>query len=303
MTVTTNTETAPTKSSVDLDERCKRCIIKTYQRLFEKFNAGKAEQQKFMSFYGELVNTHKYLSTPEIHRELNQAFCRIINVSNPFSEEKSHSNTLALGLYKEWKPKVMASADAFNLALRLSIAGNIMDYGAGNDFDIHQTIQSVMKASFAIDHSPMLKERIKKARHILFLGDNAGEIVFDKLFIETLARNEITYVVKGAPVLNDVTMEDAAAVKMSAVAEVISNGYDAPSTILHKGSSEFLERYHSADLIISKGQGNLEGLLDAGDDRIFFLLMVKCNLMAGVLGVKKGSIVVYHSNKMEYGKN
>lgn len=303
MTVTTNTETVPTNQNVDLDERCKRCILKTYQRLLTKFDADIAEKEKFIAFYSKVINTQKLLSTPEIHRELNNAFCRIINVANPFGEEKSRSNALALALYKEWKPKVLASSEAFDLALRLAIAGNIMDYGAFDSFDVNQTINSVMKADFAIDHSQLLNDRIKKARHILYLGDNAGEIVFDKLFIETLGHDSLTYVVKGAPVLNDVTILDATEVRMDAVADVISNGFDAPSTILQKSSSQFLAKYNSADLIISKGQGNLEGLLHENDHRIFFLLMVKCNLMAEVLGVQKGSFVVYHSNKMENGKN
>ena len=288
--------TVNTKLNVSIDERCKSCFLNTYQCLFEKYNVDIVQSQEFISSYQETIIKDKHLSTPEIQRELNRAFCRIINVSDPFKEEKISSNGIALELYKEWKTKVLSSDDSFDLALRLAIAGNIMDYGANNSFDLHKTIQSVLEASYAIDHSALLKKKIQKAKSILCLGDNAGEIVFDKLFIETMMPNNIIYVVKSEATLNDATIEDAKEVGMDKVVEVVSNGYDAPSTILHKCSKEFLEIYNSADLIISKGQGNLEGLINENDPRIFFLLMVKCDVIGEILHVNKGSFVVYNQS-------
>ena len=285
-------EIANTNLHVTIDEHCKSCFFNTYQRLFEKFNVGIAHRQKFISFYRETIIKHKNLSSPEIQRKLNNEFCLIINVIDPFKEEKANNNHIALELYKEWKPKVLSSVNPFDLALRLSIAGNIMDYGANNSFDVHQTINKVLKTSFAIDHSELLKDKIKKAKRILYLGDNAGEIVFDKLFIETIMHNHVVYAVKDTPVLNDVTMTDAKEVGMDLVADVISNGFDAPSTVLHKCSEEFIEIYNSADLIISKGQGNFEGLMKQNDSRIFFLLMAKCDVIAEILNAEKGSFVV-----------
>jgi hypothetical protein len=169
-----------------------------------------------------------------------------------------------------------------------------MDYGANQVFDVHKTITKVLSSDFAIDHSIILKQRIKEAKRILYLGDNAGEIVFDKLFIETIMHPDLVFAVKDAPVLNDVTIQDAKEVGMYEVADVISNGYDASSTLLEKCSKEFLDVYRSADLIISKGQGNLEGLIDEKDPRIFFLFMVKCDVIAERVGVEKGSFVVYN---------
>lgn len=292
--------TVNTKLNVSIDERCKSCFLSTYQCLFEKFNVDIVQSQEFISSYQEIIIKDKHLSTPEIQRELNKEFCRIINASDPFKEEKISSNDIALELYKEWKPKVLSSDDSFDLALRLAIAGNIMDYGANNSFDLHKTIQSVLEASYAIDHSALLKKKIQKAKSILYLGDNAGEIVFDKLFIETMMPNNIIYVVKSDATLNDATIEDAKEVGMDRVVEVVSNGYDAPSTILHKCSKEFLEIYNSADLIISKGQGNLEGLIHENDNRIFFLLMVKCDVISEVLNIKKGSFVVYNQSRRKW---
>lgn len=287
-------EIANTKLYATVDKRCKSCFLNTYQRLFEKFNVGIAHRQKFISFYREAIIKHENLSSPEIQRELNKEFCRIINVKDPFKEEKANNNHIALELYNEWKPRLLSSVNHFDLALQLSIAGNIMDYGANNSFDVHDTIKKVLKTSYAIDHSELLKSKIKNAKLILYLGDNAGEIVFDKLFIETIMHNNVVYAVKDTPVLNDVTIADAKEVGMDLVADVISNGFDAPSTVLNKCSKEFLEIYNSADLIISKGQGNFEGLIRQKDSRIFFLLMAKCDVIAEILNVEKGSFVVYN---------
>ncbi|MDD2278494.1 MAG: ARMT1-like domain-containing protein [Bacteroidales bacterium] len=277
-----------------VDERCVKCFLKTYKRLFEKFNVNERDQRFFLSFFDHVINGNYTNFAPEIQRNLNKTFCRLIGVDDPFSDEKEDNNRVALELYDKWKPRVIESNNPFNLALRLAIAGNIMDYGANSDFDIHKTINSVLDSSFAIDKSKELKQQLLNAEQVLYLGDNAGEIVFDRLFIETIMHGNITYAVKGGPVLNDVTIDDSIQIGMHYAADVISNGYDAPSTILERCSDEFLRIYNSADLIISKGQGNMEGLLDNNDPRIFFLLMVKCDLIAETLGVKKGDFVVHN---------
>lgn len=293
MTDNMSTEVANIERQTEIDVRCISCFLSTYQRLFEKFDVGIQKRQAFISSYQDTIIKYKHLSSPEIQRELNKAFCQIIEKSDPFAEEKASSNAVAIDLYNKWKPQVLSSSNPFDLALRLSIAGNVMDYGANSFFDIEDTINTVLHASFAIDNSVLLRDKILNAGRILYLGDNAGEVVFDKLFIETIMHHDVIYAVKDGPILNDVTMSDAHEVGMDLVADVISNGFDAPSTVLNKCSPAFLDVYNSADLIISKGQGNFEGLVRQNDARIFFLLMVKCNVIAEILSVKKGSFVVY----------
>jgi uncharacterized protein with ATP-grasp and redox domains len=209
-------------------------------------------------------------------------------------DEKRISNEVALELYDQLKPDVLISSDPFNMALRLSIAGNIMDYGISTDFNIQETIDKVLNTDFAIDHSILLKQKIQQAKKIVYLGDNAGEIVFDKMLIELMIHPNVTYVVRGSAVINDATREDAKTVGMEVVADVIDNGSKVPSTVLSTCSLEFMKHYNEADLIISKGQGNFEGLMDENDPRIFFLLMVKCDVVAERIGVEKGSFVVFN---------
>ncbi|HNW69421.1 MAG TPA: ARMT1-like domain-containing protein [Bacteroidales bacterium] len=288
--------TAGIKQADAVDIRCRHCFLRTYNRLFDKYKIERNQRLYFFMHYNQILLKYKTLISPEIQQLLNEKFCEIIGVDDPFEEEKSNSNKIAMGLYARWKNEVLESSDPFNLALRLAVAGNIMDYGAYEKFDIRHTIQKVLSADFTIDASSRLKNKIKKAKKILYLGDNAGEIVFDKIFIETIMHNNLTYVVRGASILNDATLEDAKNTGMDLAADVFSNGYGAPSTILRKCSREFQKVFQEADLIISKGQGNLEGLITHHDPRIFFLLMVKCDVIADLLQVQKGDFVVYNQN-------
>jgi hypothetical protein len=288
--------TAITNSKLK-DPRCIDCFRRSYVRLFQKYKVQENNQNLFLKKFDEIVEGSHNLSSPEIQRELSKTFCDLIGIDDPFFEEKQESNIVALDIFHKWYPIVFAESDSFTTTLRLAIAGNIMDYGASDYFDIDSVIIKVLHAEFAIDHSCLLKDKIEEATSILYLGDNAGEIVFDKLFIEANMSDKVTYVVKGGAVLNDVTLKDAEEVGMKEVAQVITNGYDAPSTVLEKCSPEFIEHYNNADLIISKGQGNLEGLINQNDNRLFFLLMVKCDVIAELLNVEKGSFIVLNGGK------
>lgn len=293
MMQTTNI-TVGIKKRIDVDGRCMDCMFQTFERLMGKFQLSEVDRQRFFQFYNLTMAKGMGMTMPQIHRELNREFFRITGIADPYTGEKLKSNLIAMKIYDDWRLKVIKSEDPFQMALRLSIAGNIMDYGPNAQFDIQQTVEHVMQSQFAIDHSAELKARLKNAKRVLYLGDNAGEIVFDKLFIEMIMHNHMTYAVRGYAVLNDVTLQDAEQIGMDQVADIISNGYDAASTVLHECSQQFLDNYQSADIIISKGQGNLEGLIDENDPRIFYLLMVKCDVIAELLDVPTGSFVVYN---------
>lgn len=157
------------------------------------------------------------------------------------------------------------------------------------------TIDRVLNSDFTIDHSQQLQDEIKKAKTILYLGDNCGEIVLDRLFLETINHPDVWFAVREMPVLNDATEKEAREAGIHQVAKIISNGDDAPSTLLYRVSPEFKEIYQQADLIISKGMGNYEGLMFESDPRLFFLLMVKCPVIGRKIGAEKGDFVVKRS--------
>jgi uncharacterized protein with ATP-grasp and redox domains len=275
------------------DHRCFACFTRAFEKLVEKENISVAGKESFNSSMTELFRKRKdSFSAPLLSRDLHLLLRTYTNNPDPYKKEKRINNDLALSMLPRLEYIVSQSGDPFKTALRLAIAGNIMDFAANGNFNLGETIDKALLSDFAIDHSNILKERIEKALSVLYLGDNAGEIVFDKLLIQTINHPNLTYAVRGAPVINDATIEDAEYVGMNDIANVISNGYDAPSTVPDKSSNEFKKYFWESQLIISKGQGNLEGLLPLNDERIFFLLTVKCDVIAEYLKVDKNSFVV-----------
>jgi len=179
----------------------------------------------------------------------------------------------------------------FQIALRLAIAGNVIDYGPNQRFDINNTLEQAKSIVLAIDDSHSLQASISQAKTLLYLGDNAGEIVMDRIFLETISHPNVYFAVRGAPIINDALLEDAELVGIDKISNLITNGDDAPGTILESTSAEFRDIFDRADLVISKGQGNYEGL-NGTDEKIYYILMTKCDHVANHLGVKKGDFVV-----------
>ena len=152
-------------------------------------------------------------------------------------------------------------------------------------------IDSALSVPLVGDGLNAFRNAIDQARQILYLGDNAGEIVFDRLLVEILPREKVTYVVKAHPIINDATIEDAKMAGITDLVEVIDNGDDTPGTVVENCSSEFQKRFEEADMIISKGQGNYE-TLNLVPKNIFFLLMAKCPVIAREIECKQGSLVI-----------
>ncbi len=274
-------------------QECYFCINKTVERLIQKFNPSSEIAEDFVFSVTKLLGNEWNTSNPYLATKIHRLAREKLNIHDLYSEEKLLANQLLLEHYHEWEKLITISSNPFQMAAKLAVIGNIIDYGAHSvNEDILTQIKSLTSNELAVDNTAELFDRIKSADSILYLGDNAGEIVFDKLFIETMAHPNVTFVVRGYPVINDITTDDVKQVGIDKLCRIISNGYDAPSTLLEYCSVEFLEAYYSADLIISKGQGNFEGLMNEKRDNLFFMLMAKCNPIAEMLGVKKGDMLV-----------
>ncbi len=278
--------------SLPTDERCLSCLKNSYDRLMSKFEFLEDQRQRFQIQYNRITEDGTIKIGHKKQRELSSEFRLVAGVDDLYAAEKELSNRVALALYDIWKPRLESFASPELISLRLAIAGNIMDYGIHHEFDLENTVNSVITSQLAIDDSAELLEEVKDSEKLLIIGDNAGEIVFDKLMIETLKHNNVYYAVRGGVVLNDVTIKDAVEVGIDRVATIVSNGYNAPATVLSACSQEFLDHFYSADLIIAKGQGNFESLYSLGDPRIYHLLMAKCHVVAEHLDVSKGSYIV-----------
>jgi uncharacterized protein with ATP-grasp and redox domains len=213
---------------------------------------------------------------------------------DPYAAIKAESTRIALELAKEARDIIAGSIDPFKMALRFSIAGNIMDFALmanWDKLDLDSFIETTRLQTLDADSVEQLRKAVKQARSILFLGDNAGEAVFDKLLIEQFGGADVCYAVKGAPIINDVTLEDAKASGLDQVAELIVNGSDAPGTILEDCTDTFRQRFNEAELVIAKGQANYE-TLSTCTRPLFFLTRVKCPVIARDIGDPVGSWVV-----------
>lgn len=211
---------------------------------------------------------------------------------------KKESNDYLLSIYDELKEMVLRTDDPIKTAIRLTVAGNIIDIAPGHKIDIDETMKKAIETPFAIDHTDELLRELFKAERILYIGDNCGEIVLDKLFLDIAGLKNVDYVVRSLPVLNDVTKKEALEIGLNVFATIIE-GSDAPGALINYSSHEFKELYNNSDVIIAKGQGNFEGLSDEKAN-IYFLLMAKCEVIARYMGVKKGDFLVLKSGGIKY---
>jgi len=225
-----------------------------------------------------------------IHREVRAA----TKGSDPYASAKHEFNELALGLLPGLRETISSSPDPFATAVRLATAGNIIDFGGGRSVtanDVERSIDYALTCDIDGESLERFRRAVDEAATIFYLADNAGEIVFDRALIELIGPNRVALGVRGGPVLNDVTVDDAVEVGLAELVAVVPNGSDAPGTLLEECSPEFLRAFNTADVVLAKGQGNYETLSDAPRE-VFMLFKVKCPVVAEDAGEKMDAIVV-----------
>jgi uncharacterized protein with ATP-grasp and redox domains len=235
------------------------------------------------------------LTPPEIALMIYEDIREITGVDDPFSGAKKRHIEEALRIYPSMRERVLSSSDPLRTAVGIAIAGNVIDLGTGRHFDIENDIEAVIHHSFAIDDMDIFREKLAAADKVLYLGDNAGESVFDRLLVETLEK-PVTYAVRSRPVINDVTLEDALASGLGEAARIVSSGSPAPAVVPRLCSPGFMRTFNESPMIISKGQGNYEGLSGTGRP-VFFLLKAKCPVIARDIGVKENDLILKYALK------
>jgi uncharacterized protein with ATP-grasp and redox domains len=237
-------------------------------------------------------------SPPLLGREIHRVIREKSGNPDPYGKVKRYSNQAAMSLYGEMKKPVRGSEWPFETAVRLAVPGNIIDFALISDpreIPWEEMIEDTLSRELSVDDTSLLEKDAGEARSILYLADNAGEIVFDRILIEELPVERLVLAVRGSPVINDATMEDAEAAGLTDIVEVIDNGSDAPGTILEDCSQDFKHRFDDADLVIAKGQGNYETLNEIRGSDLYFLLKAKCPVIADEVGCRQGDIVVKRS--------
>ena len=274
---------------------CYTCFLRQALDAARNAGADEALQERIIKKVLLLLAETPITSKPPEISELAQQILRTeLNDPDPYAALKQSSTQEALALLPWLREVIHNSPDPLETTLRLSVAGNIIDFGASREFNLREVIEQVLTADFGIYDLEEIKKGLASANTILFLADNAGETVFDKLLIEQI-KKQVIYAVKSSPVLNDTTRADAISAGVDQVAAIIETGTAIPGASLEKSTPEFRQLFQTADLIISKGQGNYE-MLSENSEPIFFLLKAKCAIIARDLEVPLGSFVIKKGN-------
>ena len=270
---------------------CYPCFLR--QALSASRRAGASEDQQrliLLNTMEELRSLSIDATPPQMAFKIHQLVRQQTNNLDPYRLTKNEATQQALEMYPRLKEIVEKATDPLETAVRIAIAGNIIDLGVNDSYDLDATLDRVLKQAFAINDLGSLRSSLANSSSILYLADNAGETVFDRVLIETLDI-PVTYVVKAGPIINDAIREDAIDAGINLVAEIIDNGSNGVGTLLEDCSGSFRKRFKRAELIIGKGQANYESLSDT-QAPLFFLLQAKCNIIAQDLGVTEGAVVL-----------
>lgn len=234
---------------------------------------------------------------------LSQAVYRIVadvtGVPDPFQRSKQETNAAAMRLMPKLTALVAAASDPLEAAVRAAVAGNIIDLGIGHAFDVKRDVEAAMRTAFAINALDDFRRELRPGRRLLYLGDNAGEIVFDTLLVREILKAgvQVTFTVKSAPIINDATMADAEFCGMTRLTRVIETGSDDIGVNWSRVSEEFLRATAAADVVLGKGHGNFE-TCDDRPGNFYFLLKAKCPLVAAELDVSLGDLVFKHKGSV-----
>lgn len=290
-----------------MQEECKKCNRKQVYNLAKMLNLGPEKTNELIDFTNDyLSNDFTGKTNPEVMGLLYRDILNLTGHHDPYKKIKSQYNQLLLSHEQLIEGIIDRSEDKFKTALKIAITGNLIDFSAKHQFDQHMLIEkinSILDSNLAVDHCNSLKRRLDSARTLLYLGDNCGEIVLDKIFINQIIKMfpdlEIIFAVRGQSVVNDATLDDVTEIKLDMICKCISNGDGSLGTVLSRVDSNFSKIFNKADVIISKGQGNLESLMNEDRDNIYFMFMVKCDLVGDPLGLDLYDIVCLESGSIQ----
>lgn len=281
-------------------KECGPCFLRQGQQMAQLASKeAKVQQAIFHKVKALSRRLREGITPPEVASDIQAAVQKIVGPRDFYAEIKKISNKKALALYPKLKKRVDDADDRLLEAVKIAISGNIIDYGAKSVLDVDAEIEKFFHDESQvtednIPHYQDFRRDLLTVPRILYLADNAGEIVFDKILIEEIKAlgKEVVVAVRGSAIINDATVEDARDCAVDVVARVITNGSDIPGTVLEKTSRDFQRIFHQAPLIISKGQGNYETLYHQKTPLIYFFFKVKCAMVAYLAQARIGDVAL-----------
>ena len=283
---------------MNMTSECVACIFSQAFRVCDTLHVDKETTKKVLDTVGCMVPQWRFDETPpQVAARVYPKIAEILRTDDIYRDFKREAAEHAKAFLPYIEAMIDKSADTFQAALKEAVAGNVIDLAATEQFDLEGEVGKVFETPFAIDDSGELRAMLESAQRVLVIGDNAGEHLFDKVLMRRLGtlfpKLWIGYAVRGVPIINDVTIKEAKEAGIDEVAEIIDSGVDTPGLDLSRASDAVSAAYERADVVIAKGMGNYESLGDASTRPTFFLLKVKCNVVASSLGRNVGDIICY----------
>ncbi|SHH21017.1 damage-control phosphatase ARMT1 family protein [Thermosipho atlanticus] len=285
--------------------KCLTCHVEQAQRILEKFVHNEEEKWVILEKVLEDLSKVRYGLKPiDIAEYIYEKLEKYLKTDDIYFFEKMRSNEIALKLYDTFKLKINDALDPLYEASKLAVAGNLVDFGAlpGSIDSLISKVTEYWNEPFSINDFEDFKTSLSQANNLLYLVDNAGEIVFDKLFIDIIKsiypNLHVAVAVKGKPIINDATFRDALQIGLDKLAQIIDTGLKTAGISITKATDEFRKAFYEYDLVIAKGQGNFEGLSEENRDNLFFALVSKCDVLSKFIGVEKGSKIFMNSKRI-----
>lgn len=272
---------------------CVPCAIRQAVEIAGRLSNSEEEKRRLLDTALETLKqgVNYNVSPAEFTHSVLRPILKAARGRDPYAEEKKHYNRLLMDRFENFRQKVESFHDPLEAAVRLSVAGNMIDFGVFNEVGSLDIFETVFEKDFAVNHYAQFKKDVQAAEKIVYLFDNAGEIVLDRLVVENLGPERVTGMVRNEPILNDVTLLDAEDVGLADIIRVLPNGSEVLGTPPEHISDNAMALLKSADLIISKGQANFETL--AGHEfPAYYILMAKCPLVAELMNCKTRDLVL-----------
>ena len=279
-----------------ISQECVSCIINQSLKVAHAIGADEKLQTSLLKSVTQMSQSFSFaLTPPEIAADVYEKMSVLADKSDLYDEVKRVSTQKALSFVPLLKEKLQLADNKLLTATKIAVAGNVIDLAAAVEFDLQEELEKIFDTAFGHDDFEHFTQELGTAKRVLVIGDNVGEHIFDYMFIETVQElypeTKFSYMVRGNPIINDVTMKEAKKAGFETLCELIDSGVNTPGFTYNRANSYAQKVFDEADLVISKGMGNYECLSPSHRDNICFLLKVKCDVVAASLGQNVGDIV------------
>ena len=283
----------------------KECYLCIFNQIFNLTNRLELDEKTSSSVIRETAKKlAKYdlsFEPPVIASDVYESVSKIVNKEDLFEEDKVKSIQEALKLKPILKKRLTKSKNKLLESCKIAVAGNVIDLGVNQEYNIEKEIKNIFEMDFYRNDFDKFDKKLKAAKTICYLADNAGENVFDEILIETIKELypdiKVYYIVRGKPVINDVTVKDLKGLEIFEIAEVIDSGVDSPGFCLEKANEKSKDIFYNSDMVISKGMGNFECIFDECGRKVFYLFKVKCDVVAKKSKSQKGEYMLFKGEK------